>query len=258
MVINFLKHCSIQNTVVLQTVVWSKKQKRAFNCIKTGLELSRRLNYEVRFVTLTTSDLQYSKEGYLPTGINESFRKFKQIIRRTKIQDLIKNGYLRSEQIHKYYSGKKMGHKLQFDYFKITTNEGNGVLHILYKGDYIPYNYIVDIWQDIHNSKMVNIQKVKTTKQSIKNTTFYVISQYLSNQGSSYQRSSKSWLWTIRDYFKQFNDYIIRCKARYYYNPVKNIFYKNHKEVDIWEKWINLLLKLLKPPPKQLLLSEWY
>ena len=240
---------------MVNELIYSKKQKRAFNCIKTGLELARRLNYEVRFLTLTTSDLQYDKEGYLPTEINHSFRKLKQIIRRTKIQDLLKNGYLRSEQIHKYYPGKKLGHKLQFDYFKITTNEGNGVLHILFKGDYIPYNYLVDIWQDLHNSRMLNIQKVKTTKKSIKNTTFYVISQYLSNQESSYQRSSKSWLWTIRDYFKQFNEFITRCKSKYYYNPVKSKFYKNKKEVDIWPKWIELLLKLIHPPPRQTYLT---
>ena len=163
--------------------VLSKKQKRAFNCIKTGLELARRQKDSCRFLTLTTSDLQYNVEGYLPTEINDSFRKFKQIVRRTKIIYLIKNGYLQTEQIRKYYPNKKLADMLEFDYFKVTTNEGNGVLHILYKGDYIPYNYIVDIWQDIHNSRMVNIQRVKTDKQNIKNTTFYVISQYIVTKG---------------------------------------------------------------------------
>lgn len=239
----------------MSNVLLTKKQKRAFNCIFTGLRLARRRHHEVRFITLTTSDLQYNKEGYLPSQINESFRKFKQIIRRTKISDLVKTGYLRSEQIRDYYPNKRLGQKIGFDYFKITTNEGNGVLHILYKGDYIPYNYLVDIWQDIHNSKMVNIQKVKTTKKSIKNTTFYVISQYLSGQGSTYQRSSKSWCWTIRDYFKQFGDYMIRCKQRYYYNAVQGKYYKNKKEVNIFDKWLEYLLTIVGP--KQAYITDW-
>jgi len=159
-------------------------------------------------------------------------------------------GYLKKSDIRYYYNNKKIVDKLDFDYFKIKTNEGNGVLHILYKGDYIPYNYLVDLWNDLHNSWNINIKKVETSDKSAYRTSDYIVSQYLTNQESSYQRSSQSWGWTIRGYIKKFYAFIDLCKTKYYYNVVKRKFYKNHIEVDIFTQWLNYLFEMLKPPDK--------
>jgi hypothetical protein len=237
----------------LVPVVYKKKQKRAFNQIKNGISLAQRLNLIVRFITLTTSDIQFELSNFQPKQLNDNFEKLKQIIRRTSIIDLINMGYLNKKDLRYFYNNKKLGKTLTFEYFKVRTNEGNGVLHILYKGDYIPYNYLVDIWNDIHNSWNVNIKKINTDNYSAFRTSNYVVSQYLSNQDSSYQRSSQSWGWTIRGYIKKFYEFIGYCKSKYFYNPVKVKFYKLKgkkicDEVDIFKEWLDYLVQLLKPP----------
>jgi hypothetical protein len=232
---------------------FSRKQKRAFHCIKTGIDIARRFNQRIRFLTLSTSRIQMDNTDYSKLKLNDSFRRLKQIIRRTKVIDLVMLGYIANDGLRKYYPNKKLGDSLIFDYFRVRTNEGNGVLHILFKGDYIPYNYLVDIWNDVHNSWNIDIKEVKVNRESALKTSCYVVTQYLSNQDSSYQRSSKSWKWAIRDYYKRFYEYIIECKTRYYYNPVQSKFYKNNTEIDIFKIWVERLVSLLKPPPpKQL------
>ena len=242
----------------------TRKQKRAFNCLKAGLDISRKLNKNVRFLTLTTSDHQKNNSEYSPILLNENFRKFKQIIRRTKIIYLVKQEYIKKGEKRKFYPNKKLSQFLEFDYFKIRTNEGNGVLHIIYKGDYIPYNYIVDIWQDLHNSWNIDIKRIKNKKESVYLTAGYIVSQYIANQKSSYQRSSKSWKWTIRDYYKKFNEFIVESKMRYFYNPITCRFYRRNRKyaksqrtidngsvtlgltVNIFDEWQKRLLKIIK------------
>lgn len=228
----------------------NKKQKKAFNCIKNGISLANRLNIAVRFLTLTTSELQKENIEYSPMYLNDNFRKLKQIIRRTKITDLIKFDYIKNSDLRRYYPNKQLNDKIIFDYFKVKTNEGNGVLHVVYKGDYIPYNFLVDCWNDLHNSWNINIKRINSDNRSAFRTAAYVVAQYLSNQSSSYQRSSQSWLWTIRGYYKRFCEFIAYCKVKYYYNPVKQRFYKNRVEVNVFEEWLQLLLHLLKPPDR--------
>jgi hypothetical protein len=219
--------------------------------------MARHTGKKIRFLTLTTSEIQYEKEDYLPIHLNDHFRRFKQIIRRTTIQDLIKNGYLKPNKIHKYYPNKKLGSKLQFDYFKITTNEGNGVIHLVYKGNYIPYNYIVDIWNDIHLSWDIHIKLIKHNLQDIYRSSLYVVGQYISNQSSSYQRSSQSWLWTIRGYRKKFNEFIYQAKNKFFYNPIQQKFYYKRQEIRVFDLWLDTLLGRVKrykyymgkPPP---------
>lgn len=230
--------------------VYNKKQKRAFNQIKNGISLAQKLNQIVRFLTLTTSEIQLNIKDFEPNILNDHFEKFKQIIRHTKIIDLINMGYLNIKDIRYYYGNKKFGNTLEFEYFKVRTNEGNGVLHILYKGDYIPYNYVVDIWNDIHNSWDINIKKVNTSDYSALKTSVYVVSQYLSNQESSYQHSSQSWGWTIRGYIKKFYEFIDLCKTKYYFNPVQRKFYKNSNEYNVFNDWLEYLYNILKPQDK--------
>ena len=250
---------------IKRTGTFSNKQKRAYNVILTGLKIAKKTGQKSRFLTLTTSEEQAQIENYQPSQLNESWRKFKQIIRRTTVQDLIKLGHIKTSQIRKYYPNKPLNETLTFEYIKIITNEGNGVIHCVYNGDYIPYNYIVEIWRDIHNSWEVNIQLIRHTLRDLYNSAAYVVSQYVAGQGSSYQRASTSWKWIVRGYRKKYNEFFINAKNRFYYNPWERKYYYKRLEVRIFELWEDTLVNNIKsiknylePPPNQLKLSAFY
>lgn len=50
---------------------------------------------------------------------------------------------------------------LFFEYFAVFTDEGLGVVHCIYAGDYIPFQWIQDQWIDLHCAYGVNIKKVR-------------------------------------------------------------------------------------------------
>jgi len=229
---------------------WSKKQKSAFNTIFTGLKVAKKFNDDVRFLTLTTSEVQYCNKNYdLKYGLNDDFRKLKQRIKRMSVAKLIQQGYIKPSACRKYYPNRSLVEPFSMEYFKVITNEGNGVIHCLYKGGYLPYNFLVDNWQDIHNSWDVNIKLIKNKKEDLKKSSAYVVSQYVSSQKSSFQRSSQSWNWIIRGYRKMWKEFYQTCHSAYFFNPVQRIFYHNRQEVNIFEKWEDMLCMKLKPPP---------
>jgi hypothetical protein len=207
-------------------VEWLPKQKRAFQCITTGLKLAHKNNKKVRFLTLTTSELQKNNILYDEYKLNDSIRKLKQRIQRITVMELLKNNYIKSSDIRRYYSNQPLNKKFNFQYFRIRTNEGNGVAHILYKGNYIPYNWLVDNWFDLHNSWNIDI---KLIKNNVKKTSRYLVSQYLSNQGTSFVRSSQSWDWIKRNYRQEWYNFLNYCQNKYYYNPVQKRYYRKNK-----------------------------
>ena len=76
-----------------------------------------------------------------------------------------------------------------FEYFRVRTDEGNGVVHLLYRGPYIARSWLKAQWEDIHASWNVDIRDSQRYHRA------YVINQYLCNQEASYTRYSKSWWW---------------------------------------------------------------
>jgi hypothetical protein len=244
--------------VINPTAFYTKKQKRAYNNLLSGMQLAYHYNKKIRFLTLSTSDIQYQQEGYDNNQLNNDFRKLKQRIQRMTVAKLIQQGYLSTDKIRKYYPNLPLLRSFDFEYFKVTTNEGNGVLHIIYKGQYLPYNYLVDNWQDIHNSWELNITLLNSSKKDYQKASSYVITQYLSNQDSTYQRSSQSWSWVVRGYTKTWHKFLQECHLKYCYNPVKRRFYKNSQEVNIFKEWHEYLIELTKPPPPiQNELARW-
>lgn len=222
---------------VKNLVLWNKKQKRSFNTIKTGLKIAKRVRKPVRFLTLTTSDLQFNSERYNEKVMYDSFRKLNQRIKRMNVSKLVQQGYISSCDIRHFYPSRNLLKCFDFEYFKVTTNEGNGVIHCLYRGEYLPYNYIVDNWMDIHNSWDVNIKLIRNHDKDIGKTSCYVVSQYVSHQHSSYVRSSQSWNWVCRGYRSVWNGFLDECHNRFFYNVVKRRFYHNHEEVNLFTLW---------------------
>lgn len=159
---------------------WSRKQKRAFVKAKMG-ERAHKGGVQ-RFLTLTSSN--EAKDD-----IGEDYRAFVLRVKRLTPYKLVKRGYIKKGDIRRYYPNKGPHAKLEFDYFKVRTLEGNGVLHILYYGDYIPQKWISDIWVSIHQSPIVDIRAGDYIK--------YVVSQYCASQ-SLFLNSSVSNSWCFK------------------------------------------------------------
>lgn len=80
-------------------------------------------------------------------------------------------------------------------YWKIRTNEGNGVLHIIYRGKYIPQQWLSKQWADIHKSPVVDIRSLYETRKGLTGIAFYLVGNYLTKQ--SFERMSWGYSWVF-------------------------------------------------------------
>jgi len=168
---------------------WSNKQKRCFGTALSGLVLAELRNENVRFLTLTTSN----------RGSN---------------LDITKDWQILDKRIQRKFDFKP-------EYIRVKTNEGNGVLHIIYKGKYLPQKWLSNAWNEIHYSPIVSIEWVRNNKQLASYLT-----QYISNQNSTYQRYSCSHYWIAPGYAK------VRDKLKKSYRDYSKQFYCSY--VDSW------------------------
>lgn len=139
-----------------------RKRRRAFHRIMSGFEATHYPREQVRFLTLTSSS---SEVGVL---IHKHFRALQMRIRR------------------------RWG---KFDYLAIRTDEGHGVYHVLFRGRYIPQDWLSRQWQELHDSPIVDIRLVKHGRKRMAN---YMVAQYVSGQG--FERLSWSWNWVFRGF----------------------------------------------------------
>lgn len=179
--------------------VFSIKQKRTFQTILSGLKYALYGNKEVRFVTLTTSDEMSEIENYDDTVLNEHFQVFRKTVIRYCPYRLYDEGFISHNQLV-YYFGRDVHDWIKpfsFEYVKVRTDEGNGLIHLCYRGKWLPYNFVSSLWMEIHNSWNVSISLVDSSEKGCKWVSAYLVSQYMSGQGTSYQRSSMSAGWVF-------------------------------------------------------------
>jgi hypothetical protein len=141
---------------------WSAKQKRAYQRLLSGLTRAKTLGKKVRFMTLTSSPNSSFSE------LNEHFQVLRKRIKR------------------------KFGVKI--DYIKFKTNEGYGVLHVIFVGSFIPQQWLSRNWEEIHGAKIVDVREVRGEKRLAR----YLISNYLVTQ--TFVRMSWSWGWVFRGF----------------------------------------------------------
>jgi len=156
---------------------WSTKQKRAYQRLLSGLTRAKVLGKKVRFMTLTSSPSSSFGE------LNEHFQVLRKRIKRT------------------------FGVKI--DYIKFKTNEGYGVLHIIFVGAFIPQQWLSRNWEEIHGAKIVDIREVRGEKRLAR----YLISNYLVTQ--TFVRMSWSWGWVFRGFVSMW-----KCFVRKFGYPV--------------------------------------
>lgn len=192
---------------------WSRKQKRTFRHLNNGIVVTKKLGYEdLKFVTLTTSDICVLQRHYGRHSLSRDAVRLRQRIERLTPWKLYKYGYLTRKQLPHFY-GRESYNKMfgKIDYLQVFTNEGNGVIHILGRFPYLPYNYLSSEWFDIHLSYNVNITKIKLDFEA-KNTASYIVSQYIANQGTSYVRSSMSKYWIFPGHNRIWKECLHRSK----------------------------------------------
>ncbi len=113
----------------------------------SGLTVGKSRRERLRFMTLTSSLLSLGR------NLNADFRALKMRI------------------LRKYHFKMK--------YWKIRTNEGNGVLHIVFRGKYIPQKWLSDQWIEIHESPIVDIRSLYETRKGLQGVVYYLIGSYL-------------------------------------------------------------------------------
>lgn len=141
----------------------SSKRKRAFHRLVSGLTRGRSRGELMRFLTLTTGS----------GGSDLRLRRDFQLLRR---------------RIERTFHFKP-------EYWSIRTNEGNGVLHIVFKGRYVPQKWLSKAWSSIHGACIVDIRALHGRTRRIAN---YLVTQYLGHQ--SFERMSWSWGWVFRGF----------------------------------------------------------
>jgi hypothetical protein len=185
------------------------KRKRYYHRISSGQKLALFRKKTVRFLTLTTSD-------------------------RARCLDISRDVDVLIKRIRR--------RDPTFQYWKVLTNEGNGVIHLLYTGEYLPKKWLVANWNSIHSSYIVDIRKCYNDG----NIARYLMNQYLSSQNCSYTRMSMSKHWLFPGAVGRWRDIWRGVKSRYYYNECQEKYYKDRIEIpfkdilklaiDIWNK----------------------
>ena len=129
----------------------------------SGLTVGKNRRERLRFMTLTSSPESRDR------SLNADFRALKMRI------------------LRKFHFKMK--------YWKIRTNEGNGVLHIVFRGKYVPQQWLSEQWADIHKSPIVDITSLRETRKGLTGIVFYLVGNYLSTQ--SFERMSWGYSWVF-------------------------------------------------------------
>ena len=153
-----------------------------------GTKKSQILGKKARHLTLTTSTHPNVRNN--PIRLYNDQRKLVQRIRRLTPLKLILMHYITLSDYRRYYPNKKLNEPLEYEYFRVRTNEGNGVLHIVQTGDFLPYHWIQDTWAYLHKSYIIAIREINSDNYG--DRARYIVTQYVSNQDTSYIRSSMS------------------------------------------------------------------
>ena len=163
---------------------WSRKQKRAYHCAMSGLKRCRALGDKAFFLTLTSSP-------------------------KTNHLDLRKDWGILVKRIRKLFP--------KFQYVKVETFEGYGVIHVLYHHAFDGWSYrdihawISNAWSEIHSAFIV-WNSVVGEHWSIKKVAGYLC-QYMSDQRGFF-RPSTSLNWIFAGFRKKWVALIVKYGFR--------------------------------------------
>lgn len=175
----------------------NRRIKRIYLKAKTGILKWTLLGIPLRHMVLTTSLEAQVRNN--PEQLRIDAKELKKRIKRVTPLKLVKQGFITTSDLRRYYSNKPINEALKLEYQQIRTNEGNGVLHLLVASDFIPHYWISKNWEEIHYSPNVSIRLVD--KNEDKKISGYLANQmckYLSDQDCTYIRTSASQNWIYK------------------------------------------------------------
>ncbi len=177
--------------------MWNKKQKRAYHRAKSGVKVSSILHLPIKHMVLTTS----------PQGSHRNISNDFQALRKSIYRQF---GFLLA-------------------YFMVHTNEGNGVLHVLYRSkQFLPQRWLSSEWNRIHLSPYVYIKEVPDT-----DIARYVVTQYVAGQGSSYQRCSWSHSWVCKGFVTAWKQIL-----NWFHQWQKQLNLTFNDVLSSWDEWL--------------------
>lgn len=135
------------------------RRGRVFQRLITGVKVHRAAGRRIRFITLTSSDQS-------PVG------------------DLNKNFNILVKRIRRRYG--------VFEYCKVKTTEGNGVLHMMAVGKFMAFKWLQEQWKQIHKAFIVNIKEVQ--RKGDYRLAGYLI-PYIGHHDQTRLSYSWGWLW---------------------------------------------------------------
>lgn len=136
--------------------MWSTKQKRCYALLLYALQFCEYWGLKVRFMTLT---------GAFKGSDADLLRDFNLLVKRIRFE---------------------FG---SFEYLRVRTGEGFGVLHVIFIGSFIPQKWLSSTWSELHGAEVVDVRYY----DEINDRRFarYIVSQYLGGQ-SKFIRMSMS------------------------------------------------------------------
>jgi len=198
---------------------FTKKQKRHFMRLKSGMTLAAGRKERLCFLTLTTKyDTSEPQNRFKRIkDQNYAFTKLKQKIERYLQKAMYvrycKKCKLSPFELHGSKKSIKYPHlfsrfRFKFKYFKLKTSEGGGVMHIVFRKAHnvprIPFEWLSSQWSKIWNSPRVNISEIKI--KSSHGLAMYLVGQYFAKQPVI--RMSYGHQWVFQGFKKSFTHII--------------------------------------------------
>ncbi|XES77818.1 MAG: hypothetical protein ACBZ72_02795 [Candidatus Bathyarchaeia archaeon] len=206
---------------------FSPKQKRHFMRLRSGMTLGQYRGERLVFMTLSTQyDIKRDRFGNkmvdsngrsIPEKpkerkeklklMNYAFTKLKQQIEYYLTQKMYERYCKKTHREPYVYLGKfkkktvkypKLWERFRFKlkYFKIKTDEGGGVMHIVFRKGYmvpkIPFQWLSDKWALLWGSPRVNIKQIDIT--SAEGLSLYMVGQYFAKQPVLRMSYGRQWV----------------------------------------------------------------
>ena len=146
---------------------WTTKQRRTYQRLLSGITRANNERRKLRVITLTSS-----------------------LEKRACQSEMGKAWQVLRKRIDRRFG-------MSLEYFRLRTSEGNGVLHIVFKGGFIPHSWLKNAWNEIWKSPIVFIQAVRGEKRLAR----YIVTHYMAGH-RGFMRQSWSWGWVYRGFVR--------------------------------------------------------
>jgi len=197
---------------------WTPKQCRSYQRLLSGILRAKHEGKRLRIITLTSS-----------------------LEKRSKQHEMGKAWQVLRKRISRKYG-------VAIEYFRLRTSEGNGVLHIVYKGCFIPQTWLKNAWNEIWDSSIVFIQALRGEKRLAR----YIVSHYMAGHGArgGFVRQSWSWGWVfygfVRLWKRVLRDSVDMQTAIYTWNVLlrtrsPRTYYLRHRRKKKWKEGLSLI-----------------